>query len=65
MQRAETLRKQADLLRRMATSFDSPQIKQDLLNLAERCERLAAEFSRELAGRQTRPVADLAKGGDG
>jgi hypothetical protein len=57
MGRIETAREQADLLRRLAMSFDSPQIKQDLLGLAERCNRLAAKFSRGLAEQQMRPVA--------
>jgi hypothetical protein len=63
MGRIETLREQADLLRRLAMSFDSPQIKQDLLGLAERCDRLAAKSSRGLAEQQMRPVADIAKSG--
>jgi hypothetical protein len=63
MGRIETLREQADLMRRLAMSFDSPQIKQDLLGLAERCDRLAAKFSRGLAEQQMRPVADIAKSG--
>jgi hypothetical protein len=63
MGRIETLREQADLLRRLAMSFQSPQIKEDLLSLAERCDRLAAKFSRGLAEQQMRPVADIAKSG--
>ena len=63
MGRVETLREQADLLRRLAVSFESPQIKEDLLGLAERCDRLAADLSRGLADQQMRPVTDLAKSG--
>jgi hypothetical protein len=63
MGRIEMLREQADLLRRLAMSFQSPQIKEDLLSLAERCDRLAAKFTRGLAEQQLRPVADIAKSG--
>ena len=63
MGRIEMLREQADLLRRLAMSFQSPQIKEDLLSLAARCDRLAAKFTRGLAEQQLRPVADLAKSG--
>ena len=63
MGRIEVLREQADLLRRLAMSFQSPQIKEDLLSLAERCDRLAAKFTRGLAEQQLRPVADIAKSG--
>ena len=63
MGRIEMLREQADLLRRLAMSFQSPQIKEDLLSLAERCDRLAAKFTRGLSEQQLRPVTDLAKRG--
>jgi transcriptional regulator of met regulon len=61
MQRVETLREQASLLRRLAASFGSPQIKEDLLRLAARCDRLAADFSQQFTAQQMRPDADLAK----
>ena len=48
-------------MRRLAESFDSPQMKEDLLNLAERCDLLAARVARELAEERARPIADLAK----
>ncbi|HLJ22230.1 MAG TPA: hypothetical protein VKU84_18625 [Stellaceae bacterium] len=49
-------------MRRLADSFDIPQIKEDLLNLAERCDRLAARVARELQEERARPIADLSKG---
>jgi len=61
MQRVETLREQADLLRRLAESFDSAQIKDELQNLASRCDQLAAKVAREIAEQRSRPIADLAK----
>jgi hypothetical protein len=61
MRRVETLRKQASLLHRLAASFDSPQIKEDLLRLAGRCDRLAADILQQLDAQQMRPVADVAK----
>jgi hypothetical protein len=61
VQRANTLRDQAKLMCRLAESFDAPQIKEDLLNLAERCDLLATRVARELAEEGARPIADLAK----
>ncbi len=61
MARVETLREQANLLRRLAESFEMPQIKEDLLNLAERCDQLAASVARLLAEERARPIADLGK----
>ena len=63
MQRVETLREQANLLRRLADSFETPQIKEDLLNLAARCDQLAASVARLLADERARPIADLGKRG--
>jgi hypothetical protein len=56
MQRAEVLREQAELLRKLAESFELPEIRQDLFNLADRCEQLAASVSHELAQRREHPT---------
>ena len=56
MPRAEVLREQAQLLRKLAESFEMPEIRQDLFNLAERCEQLAAKLARELGEGRTRPT---------
>jgi len=61
MQRVEILRDQANLLRRLADSFEVPQIKEDLLNLAARCDQLAANVARALAEERSRPISDLGK----
>jgi hypothetical protein len=63
MERIKTLRDQAELLRRLAASFDAPEIKADLQSLAERCESLAETLSRKALDQQTRPIADLANDG--
>jgi len=63
MRRVETLRAQAGLLRRLAASFDSPQIKEDLLRLAGRCDGLAADLSRQASAQRMRAVSDLPKSG--
>ena len=54
MPRVEVLREQAQLLRNLAESFEVPEIRQDLFNLADRCERLAATVERKLAERRPR-----------
>lgn len=61
MQRVQKLKDQANLLRRLAESFEAPQIKEDLLNLATRCDQLAARVARMLADEQARPIAELGK----
>ena len=58
MQRATVLREQAALMRRLAEGFDGPQIRQDLLNLAEKCEALAARVAGELDETQKSPAAE-------
>jgi len=63
MERIKTLRDQAEFLRRLAASFDAPEIKADLQSLAERCESLAETLSHKALDQQTRPIADLAKDG--
>lgn len=60
MQRVEVLKQQAELLRRMAASFHALVIKEDLLNIAERCETVAERVRLELLKREQRPIADVA-----
>ena len=60
MQRVEVLKQQAELLRRMAASFNAPVIKEDLLNMAELCETVAERVRLELLKRQPRPIAEVA-----
>ena len=52
MPRVEVLREQAEFLRKLAESFEMPEIRQDLFSLADRCEQLAAKLARELAERR-------------
>ena len=58
MPRIELLREQAQLLRKLAESFEMPEIRQDLFNLADRCEQLAAKLARELAERRIRSTGN-------
>ena len=57
MQRVKTLQEQAELLRQLAKSFDMPTVKEDLLRLAERCDRLAQKILREVMV-QRGPITD-------
>jgi hypothetical protein len=57
MNRVETLREQASILRSLAKAFDSPTICGDLLGLAKRCEELAAEAEREIMQRKAQPIS--------
>ena len=54
--RATAVKEQAAALRSLAESFDLPQIKEELLFLAERCDRLAVLIVRELWDRMGRPI---------
>jgi hypothetical protein len=65
MKRVEVLREQAGVLRTLAASFDMPQIKQDLLNLAERCEHMAEQIAREISSRLAQPMSGRPPSGDG
>ena len=47
MDRMTQLREQTTLLRTLAASFDIPNIRDQLLDLATRCEALAAEIEAE------------------
>jgi hypothetical protein len=49
MERAQMLREQAAIMRRLAESFDIPAIKAELLELARRCDELAAELAAEIS----------------
>jgi hypothetical protein len=60
MTRVETLKEQIELLRRLATTFDTPSIKQDLLKLADRCECLAAKIASEPRDPRHTPIDELA-----
>jgi len=51
LKRVDALREQATLLRTLAQSFESPQIKEDLRLLAERCDKLAVGAAREISDR--------------
>lgn len=57
MKRVETLREQARVLRTLAASFDVPQIKEDLLELAERCDQLAVGIGHYIAERMAQPIS--------
>ena len=49
MTRVDLLRSQAEVLRRLAESFDIPDLRRDVLALAVRCEELAAQVLHEEA----------------
>ncbi len=57
MRRVEVLREQAAMLRTLADSFDAPEIKADLLALADRCDQLAARVARQISDRLQEPIA--------
>ena len=57
MNRVETLRQQASILRSLAKSFDTPELRADLLVLAKRCEELAEDAQREITERKARPIS--------
>ncbi len=57
MRRVEILREQARVLRDLSKSFELPQIKEELLFLAERCDRLAAIMVRETWERLQQPIS--------
>ena len=58
MTRVETLREQASLLRKLASSFDDQVIQSDLVRLAERCEDLASKIAVALQREASRPKSD-------
>jgi hypothetical protein len=61
MNRVMTLREQAKTLRVMAASFDIADIRDRLLDLANRCEALAVTIEGTLRNAQQKPIADLVK----
>lgn len=62
MTRLDFLRSQAEVLRRLAESFDVPDLRRDVLAIAVRCEELAAEILREeaQAHRAATPLDEMA-----
>jgi two-component sensor histidine kinase len=52
MDRIETLREQASIIRSLARSFDSPALRENLLYVAKRCEQLAAAHREETESEQ-------------
>ena len=62
MKRVEVLREHAKGLRALAESFDAPQTKEELLLLAERCDRLALKVAREISDRLQQPISGLGSG---
>jgi hypothetical protein len=63
MTRVETLKEQIELLRRLASTFDTPVIKEDLLRLADRCEHLLAEIASEPRDPRHKPINEPASSG--
>jgi hypothetical protein len=57
MNRVEILREQASLIRSLARSFDTPELRTGLLVLANRCEELADEAQGEITERKARPIS--------
>lgn len=61
MTRLECLQSQAEILRRLAESFDVPGLRQDVLAVAARCEEMASDIRREEAERQrAAPLDEMA-----
>ena len=54
MNRVDTLREQAAILRKLAESFDDATMRADLLGLAERCEQLAQVAATKLTEQATK-----------
>ena len=57
MTRLDFLRSQAEVLRRLAESFDVPDLRRDVLAIAARCEELASEILCEEAEAQPAAAA--------
>jgi hypothetical protein len=57
MKSVHVVREQAATLRALTESFESPQIKEELLFLAERCDRLAVLMTDEIFDRRSRPIS--------
>ena len=57
MKSVQVVREQATTLRALTESFERPQIKEELLFLAERCERLAVLMTHEIFDRRSQPIS--------
>jgi hypothetical protein len=47
MTRLEFLKSQAEVLRRLAESFDVPELRQSVLAIAVRCEQMVSDILRD------------------
>ena len=59
MDRMTQIREQIRLLRTLAASFDIPNIRDQLLDIATRCEAVAASIEAEHRDALQKPIADL------
>jgi len=57
MKSVHAVREQAAALRALTESFESPQIKEELLFLSQRCERLAVLMTHEIFDRRSQPIS--------
>ena len=57
MERIATLREQASVLRALARSFDIPAMRDQLLDIAARCEALARSIEENLPSADVEPLA--------
>jgi len=58
MELIEALRKQAEVLRSLATDSETKLVRENLLSLIDRCEKLADEAAREVAESRLRWGSD-------
>ena len=58
--RARMMLEQAAVMRRLAKSFEKPEMRGDLFILAKRCDELADEVDRHASAEFLRPVGALA-----
>jgi hypothetical protein len=57
MNRVDILREQAAVFRSLVVRVELPQFKEELLFLAERCERLAGNMARQISDRLVQPIS--------
>jgi hypothetical protein len=57
MERIATLREQASVLRALARSFDIPAMRDQLLDIAARCDALARSIEQNLPSADVEPLA--------